>query len=528
MEAQAKRTGALARWVTGRQSYFLKVHGAPETDGLSIFSVHAVEKLGEPYRITLELTARTELKRADYLGKFAKFTIEPPILLCEPRTFDGCVMRFTRTKKTRDFCAFKVVVESTLARLNLTKATRIYQNLSAPDIIVAILKRHKFLSHQYTLKLRKPLPKLAFHMQYQMTDWAFIHLVMRQAGIFCYARTSEFGDVVTFADDVDGYVYRQDVIVPYREISGLDTGTESVYELQSHSEAIPASTRVADYNPSSAWERFAADTNLARDDKSTYGESYTYGTHHLNAIEAQWEARLRHEEALSQQIRFEGKSTNHDFFAGLVVRLDEKLPDAPHGLLMTEVVHQATREKGYFNEFKAIPCERPYRIPLDEANWPRIAGTLSARITTRHETDYAQPDENGLYTARFDFDFDAWPRWRRKRADAAGEALCRRNADGLSFPAAPRHGSRRSDCRRPSAMPVYRPYASSQSGDGPDSRARWLEYARVDSHAEQQQAATRRRARQGRRQALDRLRRQNPAQYGLSGRFQAPEKGRRL
>ncbi|SAL70675.1 Rhs element Vgr protein [Caballeronia arvi] len=409
MEAQAKRSSALARWVTGRQSYFLKVHGAPDTDGLSIFSVHAVEKLGEPYRITLELTAKAELKRADYLGKFAKFTIEPPFGGGDIRTFDGCIMRFTRTRKTRDFCAFKVVVESTLARLNLTKATRIYQNSSAPDIIVAILKRHKFLSHQYTLKLRKPFPKLAFHMQYQMTDWAFIHLVMRQGGIFCYARTSEFGDVVTFADDVDGYVYRKTVIVPYREISGLDTGTESVYELEAHSESIPASTRVADYNPASAWERFSADTNLARDDKTTYGESYTYGTHHLNATEAQWEARLRHEEALSQQIRFEGKSTNHDFFAGLVVRLDEKLPDAPHGLLMTEVIHQATREKGYFNEFKAIPCERPYRIPLDETNWPKIAGTLSARITTRHETDYAQPDENGLYTARFDFDFDTWP-----------------------------------------------------------------------------------------------------------------------
>jgi type VI secretion system secreted protein VgrG len=409
MEAKTKRTSALARWITGRQSYFLKVHGAPDTDGLSIFSVHVCEKLGEPYRITLELTAKTELKRADYLGKFATFTIEPPPGGGEPRTFDGCLMRFTRTKKTRDFCAYKVVVSSTLARLDLAKATRIYQNVSAPDIIISILKRHKFLSHQYTLKLRKTFPQLKFHMQYQMSDWAFIHLVMRQAGLFCYTRTSEFGDVVTFADDVDGYVYRPDVIVPYREISGLDTGTESVYELEAHSESIPASIRVADYNPASAWERFDADINLAREDKTTYGESYTYGAHHLNATEAQWEARLRHEEALSGQIVFEGKSTNHDFFAGLVVRLDEKLPDAPHGLLITEAVHQATREKGYFNAFKAIPCERPYRIPLDEANWPKIAGTLSARITTRNETEYAQPDENGHYSARFDFDFDDWP-----------------------------------------------------------------------------------------------------------------------
>ncbi|WP_244814029.1 type VI secretion system Vgr family protein [Caballeronia sp. Lep1P3] len=417
MEAQSKRSSALARWITGRQSYFLKVHSARETDGLSIHNVHATEKLGEPYCIALELTAKVELKRADHLGQLARFTIEPPphdwrqtAKPGEPRTFDGCITGFTRTRKTRDFFAYKVVVESTLARLRLTKATRIYQDMSAPDIILSILKqRHDFLSHQYAFKLRKPFPKLKFHMQYQMSDWDFIHLVMRQAGLFCYTRSSQFGDVVTFSDDVDGYVYRPDVIIPYREISGLDAGQESVYALEARSESIPASIRVADYNPAQAWERFNADVNLARDDKTTYGESYTYGTHHLNATEAQWEARLRHEAALSQQITFEGKSTDHEFFAGLVVRLDEKLPDAPHGLLLTEVVHEATRERGYSNTFKAIPCERPYRIALDEANWPKIAGTLSARITTRDDADYAQPDENGHYTARFDFDFEDWP-----------------------------------------------------------------------------------------------------------------------
>lgn len=58
---------------------------------------------------------------------------------------------------------------------------------------------------------------------------------------------------------------------------------------------------------------------------------------------------------------------------------------------MTEVIHEASRERDYFNSFKAIPCDRPYRLPLDEANWPKIAGTLSARITTRSETEYAQP-----------------------------------------------------------------------------------------------------------------------------------------
>ncbi|MCG7405785.1 type VI secretion system tip protein VgrG, partial [Caballeronia zhejiangensis] len=133
----------------------------------------------------------------------------------------------------------------------------------------------------------------------------------------------------------------------------------------------------------------------ARDDKTTYGQSYTWGSRHLDADAAKFEAQLRHEEALSGQIRFDGKSTVSAFCPGLVVRLDEKLPDAPHGMVLSEVIHEAGRDKSYHNTFRAIPAERPYRIPMQEHSWPKIVGTLSARVTTRDDSDYAELDENG-------------------------------------------------------------------------------------------------------------------------------------
>ncbi len=133
--SRGKLSSASARWITGRQSYRLEVRQAPSTDGLSIVSVEAVERLGEPYRITLELTSDVELNRADYLGRDATFTIEPPPDGGEVRTFNGCITRLTRTRKTRDFCAYRIVVEAHIARLRLTRATRIFQNRSVPDII---------------------------------------------------------------------------------------------------------------------------------------------------------------------------------------------------------------------------------------------------------------------------------------------------------------------------------------------------------------------------------------------------------
>ncbi|WP_244256263.1 type VI secretion system Vgr family protein [Caballeronia zhejiangensis] len=395
MEAQTKRSTALARWITGRQNYYLKVRGAPPSDGLSIMSVKAIERLGSPYHITLELTANVELARADYLGHNATFSIEPLPGDGTPREWNGNITRFTRTRKTRDFCAYRVVVESPLARLRITKRSRIYQNKTVPEIIETILRDHDFLTHQFAFKLRRKFPKLVFHMQHQLSDWAFIHLLMRQAGLFCYTRPGDFGDQVIFADDIDGYDYSLRANVLYRETSGLETGHEAVLSLQQQSVTVAQSIRVRDYNPLRSWEPIEAQVNLARDDKTTYGQSYTWGSRHLDADAAKFEAQLRHEEALSGQIRFDGKSTVSAFCPGLVVRLDEKLPDAPHGMVLSEVIHEAGRDKSYHNTFRAIPAERPYRIPMQEHSWPKIVGTLSARVTTRDDSDYAELDENG-------------------------------------------------------------------------------------------------------------------------------------
>ncbi|MGT2472730.1 hypothetical protein [Paraburkholderia terrae] len=66
-----------SRLVTGRQAYFLDVLGAANASQLSVVAFEAVERIGEPYRITLTLTHPDQLARSDYLGKDATFSIVP-------------------------------------------------------------------------------------------------------------------------------------------------------------------------------------------------------------------------------------------------------------------------------------------------------------------------------------------------------------------------------------------------------------------------------------------------------------------
>ena len=399
--------------LVGRQAYRLEVPGAPSAGGLSVVSFDAVERLGEPYRVTIRLTHAAELARLDYLRKDATFSIAPADGT-QSRRFSGCIVQFSKTGQSRDFCAYEMVVQPKVALLALTKASRVYQHQTEPQIIEAILRRHGLEGHQFAFKTRRQYPEHRFRLQYQMSDWDYIRLLMEQEGLYCYFLPGRFGtafgDVLQFSDDIDHYIYQPALRVPYRETAGLESGVESVSDIRTDVRTVPESFLTADYNPDQSYERLKAEANVARKETGNYGQPYVYGTHHLDMAGARWAAQLRHEAALAGQIVYEGRSNILELRPARVLRMDLSLPDAPNGQVVTEVIHTGARDRAYSNTYKAIPADRRFRLPVDDSRWPRIAGTLSARVTSPGDYKYAYLTQQGLYVVRFDLDFDAWPR----------------------------------------------------------------------------------------------------------------------
>jgi len=306
--------------VTGRQAYFLEVPGSATASRLSVVSFDGVERIGEPYRLTIMLTHQDELSRADYLGKDASFSIVPAD--ASSRKFSGWITRFSKLKTTKDFISYEMVVEAHFSRLAATRASRVYQHQTTPEIIEAVLRRHGF------------------------------------------------------------------------------QGT--------HARSVAQGYTVADYNPEQAWERFKADANVASDDATTYGKPYIYGTSHLDADGAQWEAQLRHEAEIAWQVVYEGESNVLALQPGRILHIDAPLADAPDGQVVIEVTHRGGRDDAYTNSYKAIPSGRRFRLQLDEDAWPKVVGSLSARVTSPGKYKYAYLTQQGYYVVRFDLDFDEW------------------------------------------------------------------------------------------------------------------------
>ncbi|TDV06191.1 type VI secretion system Vgr family protein [Paraburkholderia caballeronis] len=392
----------------GRQAYRLDIPGTTSAAALSVVSFEATEKMGEPTTVRIVLTHPLQLPRADYLNLDAEFSITPDDGV--PRKFSGFIERFSTVQTTKDFTKYEVVLKSHLARLQAVTNTQPFQHLTTPQILMKLLRSHDIPDHLISMRLRGQYRTHPWRFQYQTTDFAFLHAIMEKAGIYCFVEETEYGDQTVFADDIDHYLYDPRLIVPYREAAGLEAGgRQAITSLKTHAETVPQSVVVADYNPEKAWERLKDEANVAPGDTTTYGQPYFYGTHHLDQDGAKWEAQLRHEAAIARQVVYEGAGNVLTLQCARVLETDIVLPDAPHGQVVTEITHRGARDKPYTNSYRAIPADRRFRLELKPETWPRISGTLSARVTSPDRYKYGYLNAAGYYVVRLDADFGNWP-----------------------------------------------------------------------------------------------------------------------
>ena len=432
-------------YLTGRQSAHLtlmrrKSKRDPETGELppmptvSVVSWVVREAICEPYSVKAVVAAPVAIPRKMVLGQLAKFSVRPEDGRAK-REFAGFVTQFDSVSESRDGYTYRIVMRQHLAVMDGPSNCATYQGMASWEIIKEILARYDLRFWiQVEFNLRREHPRHPFRFQYNIGDWDYIKLEMEQAGLYCYTRTGEHGDVLVIADDVDGYM-RPAIPVLDRPTAGLATFEESIFSFKVRSRVVPESYVVADYNPEQAWERFRAEDRAVSDDESMIGKPYVWGTHHDDAKGAKRDAQLRHEAARASQIRYSVESTVLAIRPGSIVQSDRALEDAGAAMFVTAVVHRGARNASYVNSFTAIPADRPYRREIDERRWPKIPGTLGATITSPDKYKFAYLTDKGEYVARFHCDFGNWPKGGESVPLRLAKPFAGRNHTGMHMPA---------------------------------------------------------------------------------------------
>ncbi|WP_061149153.1 type VI secretion system Vgr family protein [Caballeronia arvi] len=399
------------------QLYYLDVLDAPSSATADVFEFEGTEAIGDVTRYTIRWTHSShELSPREYIGKMGSFLIQPPTLKWgkpeSPRRKYGVVTAFAKLSTSKDQSTYEAVLESRLSILRNAKKVRFFHHMSEPEVIRQILKEHNFnqIWARFEISLYRSYSKRDIITQWEEDDFAFVQRLCRRTGIWFVSEEGEHCEVVRFGDDLTHY--RRDAShenhqfpILFQPEAGMNTrGIESVKSLEMRARSIPSSYHVRSYNyrqapyPIEATEEFHPKSG----DSTMYGEQYIFGLPVQNKEDAGRQALLRQEEALAQQIEYQGKSDALDMAPGRVYQFsNHRLTDAKYGLLITKTICSASRAKGYEVRFTAIPCDRLYRMPLQEYSWPKIGGTITGTIASTE--GYSGPflDQHGEYVVEF-------------------------------------------------------------------------------------------------------------------------------
>lgn len=383
--------------------YTLMIHNAAVRPDVLRF--RGREALSEPFRWDIEFTTDLPVKN-ELLNKFASLTMR------SGKVVHGVITRMEWLSQSADQTHYRVILESRLALMALTCESRVFQNLSVPELAEQLLRQHGFEGPDFDFRLTRAYPARELITQWQESDLQFLQRILAEVGIWFRSEMNAVTEQETliFADSQQGYHF--DVTLPYAELSGLHDGArESVWGVRTWHNVVTGCVKTRDYNYRQAGEPGDADAAIGSG-ATTICEHYRYIGPYLNTGEedetesGRFYAWIAHERELKRADYVHLFSNASHLTPGVVLEPQGKVIHAlQNGVVMTLVTFIASRDSRLHVSVWGMPyseafCFRPATVPR-----PEIVGTHPARVESRNADDiYAHLDELGRYRVKLDVD----------------------------------------------------------------------------------------------------------------------------
>lgn len=417
---------------TGQPRYSLLIHSSPVQPDVLRF--RGREALSEPFTWNIEFTVPPgDIVGQDVLLKYASLKMRGG------KVVHGIITALDWRGTTADQSHYSVRLESRLALLSYTRRCALYQNVSVPELVEQLLRRHGLEGADFDFRLGRQYPVRELITQWRETDLQFIQRILSEPGIWFRSEMNAITEQETliFADSQLNYQFG--VTLPYGEPSGLyDGAEESCWHVRAWHNTVTGSVSVRndDYR---GWARpLSADVTVSNDAVTTGGD-YRYGGAWQTAGDATdpepetesgaFYARIHHERELNRSVVLHLFSNASGLTPGQVLEPQGNITDAmKEGVVIGLTTFIASRDSRLHVSVWGMPyterfCYRPPEIPRAE-----ISGTLPGRVDSRNPDEpYAWLDTQGRYRVRMDFDRDqdcepgyAFP-WLRMAKPVAGE-----------------------------------------------------------------------------------------------------------
>jgi type VI secretion system secreted protein VgrG len=309
-----------------------------------------------------------------------------------------------------DAPTYRFTLVPRLWRATQTARCRIFQDMTVPDIVAAVLQALELATGDFTMQLRETYAKRDYVVQYEESDFDFISRLCEREGIFYWFDHTGGSDRIVFAD-ANGAARE----LPEHQGVGFAQGrgdhAHALSRLGRRTRRVQERVELLDYNWRAPSLALASTASVAGGTTGTWTDT---DEHYRDKTTGDRLARVRAEEIAARRVVFEGASDIEtlrpgdllDVHGHLVATLDRKLfiEEVRYG-----VTQGATRAGGepesaaFHNELVAIDSLTPYRPELS-TRVPRIAGFVYATVDGPDLGAAAPIDAQGRYKVIYPFD----------------------------------------------------------------------------------------------------------------------------
>ncbi|QGJ71668.1 Type VI secretion system tip protein VgrG [Planctomycetales bacterium 10988] len=417
-------------------------------DELLLDSFSGFEAMSYPFEVTASTLSQSDDPR-DFdklLGQNVTITMQleddKKDSEVKQRYFNGIVTKLTEGPKVRGsldettLIRYRLVIMPKLVLLEGRQNSRIFQLMTVPDIITAILGEHGITNTPSTTATYEPRN---YCVQYRETDFAFISRLMEEEGIWYYFKHTVSDHEMVWGDDSstapvlpegpDKIVYRR----PDEDTAGGEKFRDRILIWKKHQEIRPKTYTLWDHHHQKTGDNQEQQTTLPG--TATVGEI----THKLTGIgndalevydypgsfakrfdgidpgggeqaaelgkiptAGTGKVKIHMEVSSCPGVTVEGEGAVRQLISGHKITLDQHF-DANGDYLILQVVHEASIEGAYSssygaaalrytNAFEAIPLTVPFRAQKR---------TVPARVPGMQTATVVGPSGEEIFTDKY-------------------------------------------------------------------------------------------------------------------------------
>jgi len=408
-----------------QQNRIISIKSPLGEDELNVYKLTGTDYISDLFYFKLSLTSDNhQIDFSEIIGK--QVTISITLLNHNKRYICGIISSFSQVKGGGNrggnprFSFYEAELVPQCFLLTKTFNSRIFQHLSAPEIIEQIFSENGYTDYKLLLE-NSNYAKREYYVQYQETDFNFISRLLEEEGIYYYFVHTPDKHIMIIADAPDKHTQCPfQETAQYQKTSGGVYSEDMITDFSKKQELMGASYSLKDFNfemPTASME-----VNVSTNDKLGSGkrELYEYPGKYHNRNLGDRLVNIRMEEQEAKITTIKGESFCRAFASGYRFGILKYYRDDmdQKEFVLTSVTHYIDNEdvlpgvntkansknSHYRNTFTCIPFEVPFR-PERKTKKSLIHGSQTA-IVVGPQGEEIYTDENGYGQVKVQFHWD--------------------------------------------------------------------------------------------------------------------------